>query len=54
MAANREVVLELECDANGVGSATVLCSPDGTAISAHGARLSAVVVRDLRSRPEED
>ncbi|MEU7136662.1 hypothetical protein [Streptomyces sp. NPDC046261] len=54
MGAKREVVLELECDENGVGSATVLCGPNGTAVSAHGAGLRAVVVRDLHSAPEED
>ncbi|MFF4157118.1 hypothetical protein [Streptomyces sp. NPDC001678] len=54
MAANREVVLELECDANNVGSATVLYGPNGTTISAHGAGLKAVVVRDLDTASREN
>ncbi|MFD8996806.1 hypothetical protein [Streptomyces abikoensis] len=54
MAANREVVLELECDANNVRSATVLYGPNSTTVFAYGAGLRTVVVRDLDVAPKED
>ncbi|MFH8790904.1 hypothetical protein [Streptomyces roseoverticillatus] len=52
MTVTREVVLELECDADAVGSATVTCSPNGTLISTKGAGLKAASVRELKQAPD--
>ncbi|WP_179081498.1 hypothetical protein [Streptomyces rectiverticillatus] len=53
MTVTREVVLELECDTDGVGSATVTCSPNGTLISTKGAGLKAASVRELEKVPNK-
>ncbi|MGW2596369.1 MULTISPECIES: hypothetical protein [Streptomyces] len=52
MTVTREVVLELECDVDAVGSATVTCGPTGTLISTTGAGLKVASVRELKQAPD--